>query len=264
MRYETSNCLMHYGIKGQQWGVRRFQNLDGSLTAEGKERYSGLHREDEIEKDFQNYVKTNSEQIANIASMSKELQKLGSQRYQAFKDFYSNVEITPEQKHKCEQIIDSWYGSKLDESQRDAYDHDIHELAYKNLAPSVSNNVPKKLEDLDSKYYKKLSEYNKAVKTFTDDLINRYANTIAYTTRKGLLGIELINKQTNGKEFINNLIDKNELLVQLGAVKTNGQYYKYRALGPKLDTKAEQILDDAIDRFAKAINFDWYNKRKKG
>lgn len=34
-----SNCLMHHGIKGQQWGVRRFQNEDGTLTEEGKARY---------------------------------------------------------------------------------------------------------------------------------------------------------------------------------------------------------------------------------
>ena len=42
MRYESdrgNTYLEHYGIKGQQWGVRRFQNEDGSLTAEGKERY---------------------------------------------------------------------------------------------------------------------------------------------------------------------------------------------------------------------------------
>lgn len=31
--------LMHYGIKGQKWGVRRFQNKDGSLTTEGRDRY---------------------------------------------------------------------------------------------------------------------------------------------------------------------------------------------------------------------------------
>ena len=31
--------IVHSGIKGQKWGVRRFQNEDGSLTAEGKERY---------------------------------------------------------------------------------------------------------------------------------------------------------------------------------------------------------------------------------
>ena len=31
--------LIHHGIKGQKWGIRRFQNEDGSLTAEGKKRY---------------------------------------------------------------------------------------------------------------------------------------------------------------------------------------------------------------------------------
>ena len=30
---------MHHGILGQKWGVRRYQNLDGTLTAAGRERY---------------------------------------------------------------------------------------------------------------------------------------------------------------------------------------------------------------------------------
>ena len=33
-------CLAHHGIKGQKWGVRRFQNPDGSLTEAGRKRYS--------------------------------------------------------------------------------------------------------------------------------------------------------------------------------------------------------------------------------
>lgn len=31
--------LYHHGIKGQKWGVRRFQNPDGTLTAKGMKRY---------------------------------------------------------------------------------------------------------------------------------------------------------------------------------------------------------------------------------
>lgn len=31
--------LYHHGIKGQRWGVRRYQNDDGTLTAEGRARY---------------------------------------------------------------------------------------------------------------------------------------------------------------------------------------------------------------------------------
>ena len=33
------NELYHWGIKGQKWGVRRYQNEDGSLTDAGRKRY---------------------------------------------------------------------------------------------------------------------------------------------------------------------------------------------------------------------------------
>lgn len=36
--------LEHHGIKGQKWGVRRFQNEDGTLTEKGKKRYNRLTR----------------------------------------------------------------------------------------------------------------------------------------------------------------------------------------------------------------------------
>ena len=41
-RYVISprNELYHYGVKGMKWGVRRFQNKDGSLTDAGKKHYS--------------------------------------------------------------------------------------------------------------------------------------------------------------------------------------------------------------------------------
>nr|DAL51647.1 MAG TPA_asm: hypothetical protein [Caudoviricetes sp.] len=33
--------LYHWGIKGMKWGVRRYQNKDGTLTAAGKKHYAG-------------------------------------------------------------------------------------------------------------------------------------------------------------------------------------------------------------------------------
>ncbi len=37
--------LAHHGIKGQKWGVRRYQNEDGTYTTAGKKRYSASARE---------------------------------------------------------------------------------------------------------------------------------------------------------------------------------------------------------------------------
>ena len=33
------DTIEHSGIKGQKWGVRNYQNADGTLTEAGKERY---------------------------------------------------------------------------------------------------------------------------------------------------------------------------------------------------------------------------------
>lgn len=39
-----NDYIQHHGIKGQKWGVRRYQNKDGSLTAAGKKRVQSMNR----------------------------------------------------------------------------------------------------------------------------------------------------------------------------------------------------------------------------
>lgn len=52
----TYDEIKHHGIKGQKWGVRRYQNADGSLTAAGKKRYG---TQENFEKQYQEDVKRN-------------------------------------------------------------------------------------------------------------------------------------------------------------------------------------------------------------
>lgn len=44
--------IYHHGVKGQKWGVRRWQNEDGSLTEAGREHYGlkGTKYKQNIEK----------------------------------------------------------------------------------------------------------------------------------------------------------------------------------------------------------------------
>lgn len=37
--HDEAGTLAHYGVKGMKWGVRRYQNYDGTYTKRGLERY---------------------------------------------------------------------------------------------------------------------------------------------------------------------------------------------------------------------------------
>lgn len=73
------NELYHHGIKGQKWGIRRFQNEDGSLTEEGKDRYynaisgNNYHKKEKLEKELLSTNKPFKEKIDKIKEVNKQL-----------------------------------------------------------------------------------------------------------------------------------------------------------------------------------------------
>ncbi len=56
--FSFSDCLMHHGIKGMKWGVRRYRNEDGTLTPAGKERYGTIENLEAAQKKKKKIAKT--------------------------------------------------------------------------------------------------------------------------------------------------------------------------------------------------------------
>lgn len=113
MTYEQ-NYLVHSGIKGQKWGVRRFQNEDGTLTEEGKQRYGYYDRADgtkdykrlqkDAEKDAKEWAKAKAYYGEGAGTRRKLLKnqlsnKMKDKDYkEAFESFLSSTDMQKVQK----------------------------------------------------------------------------------------------------------------------------------------------------------------------
>lgn len=260
-----SDELCHYGVKGQKWGVRRYQNPDGTLTEEGKARYKlgSLHKESEIREDFKKNIASKSKEIEHIRDLSGKLKEIQAERDSAYAEYYPNIKISKKEKQDLKKVIDSWYSRPMtDYNDRDMYDYEVHELIEEKLA----DDRPDHIRDIDERYYDASDEYWKAVNKFKTDLVKEYSGIEVYSTKKGILNIDIIDKRTKGEQFVEQLMDESKLAESLGQFKRTDENGKtYYLIG---DTKytgpmAEATLNKAIERLYKEIDVNWYNSTFK-
>ena len=97
------NELYHFGIKGMRWGVRRYQNPDGSLTNAGKKRLKKGQTSNE-ESDSSNKPSTKSSPTKTVKDMSDDELSQAITRLQLEEKYKS---LSPKNVSKGKKFVDT-------------------------------------------------------------------------------------------------------------------------------------------------------------
>lgn len=103
-----NDSLYHHGIKGMRWGVRRYQNADGSLTAAGKRRARAEERR--MRKEAKRQREWNVKNSSQLTDKELTDQILRLQREKQLRDLTSDV-VHPGKKHARDLM--TRYGDQL-------------------------------------------------------------------------------------------------------------------------------------------------------
>ena len=95
--FSPQEYLMHYGVKGMKWGVRRYQNYDGSYTRKGLERYRKAESDYETAKSKADETRAAYKSGQATRQQVKDADKLadeGKKLYQSGKTISGNTQAT--------------------------------------------------------------------------------------------------------------------------------------------------------------------------
>lgn len=179
--------LVHYGIKGQKWGIRKYQNPDGSLTPAGRQRYYGSGERKSLRTRYlEKSISAIDRDIHSFDNIKNGTKTKSGRKVLTKKDVSDQVKALESVKNR--QLEKLKYSQKYDKADRygravlksQKSDNKILELRQKNrerLENKYKKQIQKgKITKQDAK--KRLSEFDNATVAVKSGL-NRYNNIIS-------------------------------------------------------------------------------------
>lgn len=148
--------LTHHGIKGQKWGVRRFQNADGTLTAAGKKRKA---RNEEVrQREIDRYSRMEKYERNDFERQKRNVQELYRQG--------------PDGKYMNQMYGDMSYYEDLGYTRKDLFEEEVRDWNHDaNISADRIEafvNAQKALMEMDVSTCKKSDIYKKGKQTVND------------------------------------------------------------------------------------------------
>ena len=151
------NELYHYGVAGMKWGVRRFQNKEGTLTDAGKNReYKKALKTD---KKIRRNLESNAYDSARFANAYSKKSKAYAKKYEkAISKDPTKVNLKAQRIENTKRLLDS------NAKSWNAYNSENVKALKKQVDSMISKYGDTKIKDIDVKTKKNGIEYVKSIR----------------------------------------------------------------------------------------------------